>query len=247
MLSQSVIIRLFCLSFSAIAANAHLPYEPVLIESRPPPLPIYGPQIPIVAASVKSPPVVAAVKAPLPHVHVPLPPVHRARIGVKTVFRPPPPAPQVVQQVAQPYVQPVSFNIEQHELVGVPEPYNFNYEHKDDTGNGQYRRESGDTNGVVRGSYGYTDAYGLYRIVDYVADKDGFRASIRTNEPGLNEPHPISGTVPNPADITLAAEETPGRVKDLIRLAPIKQWDGQGRHIRAPASNSVDNKYVSRD
>ncbi|CAG2183450.1 unnamed protein product, partial [Oppiella nova] len=137
------------------------------------------------AASVKSPPIVAAVKS------VPLPPVTRARIGVKTVFRPPPPAP-IVQQVVQ---QPL--HIEQHELVGVPEPYNFNFEHKDDSGNGQYRRESGDTAGVVRGSYGYTDAYGLYRIVDYVADKDGFRASIRTNEPGLNEPHPVSGSVPN--------------------------------------------------
>lgn len=57
----------------------------------------------------------------------------------------------------------------------MPEPYNFNFDFKDDTGNGQYRRESGDTAGVVRGSYGYTDAYGLYRIVDYVADKDGFR------------------------------------------------------------------------
>ena len=57
----------------------------------------------------------------------------------------------------------------------MPEPYNFNFDVKDDSGNGQYRRESGDTAGVVRGSYGYTDAYGLYRIVDYVADKDGFR------------------------------------------------------------------------
>jgi len=138
--------------------------------------------------------------------------------------------------------QPVPI-IEQHELVGVPEPYNFNFDVKDDTGNGQYRRESGDTAGVVRGSYGYTDAYGLYRIVDYVADKDGFRASIRTNEPGLNEPSPVTGTVPNPADITLAAEDTPARVKDLIRLAPIKAYDGR---IRAPITNSVDNR-ISKD
>ena len=34
------------------------------------------------------------------------------------------------------------------------------------------------------GSYGYVDSYGIYRQVDYVADKDGFRATIKTNEPG---------------------------------------------------------------
>lgn len=56
-----------------------------------------------------------------------------------------------------------------------PEPYSFNFNVNDDSGNGQFRREEGDRNGVVRGSYGYTDAWGLYRIVDYVADKNGFR------------------------------------------------------------------------
>lgn len=34
------------------------------------------------------------------------------------------------------------------------------------------------------GSYGYTDSYGIYRQVDYIADKHGFRATIKTNEPG---------------------------------------------------------------
>lgn len=37
------------------------------------------------------------------------------------------------------------------------------------------------------GSYGYTDAYGVYRKVDYVADENGFRATIRSNEPGTKE------------------------------------------------------------
>lgn len=36
----------------------------------------------------------------------------------------------------------------------------------------------------ITGSYGYTDSYGIYRQVDYVADKNGFRATIKTNEPG---------------------------------------------------------------
>ncbi len=36
------------------------------------------------------------------------------------------------------------------------------------------------------GSYGYTDGHGIYRQVDYVADKHGFRATIKTNEPGTS-------------------------------------------------------------
>lgn len=36
----------------------------------------------------------------------------------------------------------------------------------------------------MEGTYGYTDSYGIYRQVDYVADKHGFRATIKTNEPG---------------------------------------------------------------
>lgn len=45
----------------------------------------------------------------------------------------------------------------------------------------------------MRGSYGYTDANGIYRHVDYVADQNGFRANIKSNEPGLiGETQPAS-------------------------------------------------------
>lgn len=101
-----------------------------------------------------------------------------------------------------------------HEVVGRPEPFNFNYDVKDDYGNSQYRREDSDDSGAVRGSYGYTDANGLYRIVDYVADDNGFRATIRTNEPGLVEPSPATGEVLNPADVILNAEATPAGVRE---------------------------------
>ncbi len=37
------------------------------------------------------------------------------------------------------------------------------------------------------GSYGYTDGHGIYRQVDYIADKSGFRAVIKTNEPGTDD------------------------------------------------------------
>jgi len=81
------------------------------------------------------------------------------------------------------------------------DPYNFGYDVKDDFGNRQYRKEEADGQGVIRGSYGYTDANGLYRIVEYVADAAGFRANVKTNEPGLSNQ--------NSADVLLNAVEPP--------------------------------------
>jgi len=41
------------------------------------------------------------------------------------------------------------------------------------------------------------DALGLSRIVDYVADDAGYRAAIRTNEPGTANA--------NPADVSISS------------------------------------------
>lgn len=40
----------------------------------------------------------------------------------------------------------------------------------------------------VHGSYGFRDINGIYREVHYVADKNGFRATIKSNEPTLQNP-----------------------------------------------------------
>ncbi|GBM67594.1 hypothetical protein AVEN_44743-1 [Araneus ventricosus] len=66
-----------------------------------------------------------------------------------------------------------------------PKSYRFNYFIVDDQGNTNYRDEEADESGTVRGSYGYTDTTGLFRIVAYTADSNGFRANIKTNEPSL--------------------------------------------------------------
>ncbi|KAH7963365.1 hypothetical protein HPB52_020759 [Rhipicephalus sanguineus] len=47
-----------------------------------------------------------------------------------------------------------------------------------------FRSEQGDSNNIKTGSYGYRDVNGLYRRVNYVADANGFRATVDTNEPG---------------------------------------------------------------
>ncbi|GBN77268.1 hypothetical protein AVEN_130964-1 [Araneus ventricosus] len=89
----------------------------------------------------------------------------------------------------------------------VPQPYNFDYQSADEQGNTHYHREEADASGTVRGSYGYTDVQGLYRVVDYIADVNGFRASIRTNEPGTDGKE-------SPADVQMTVEQPPFGIQD---------------------------------
>ncbi|XP_035219097.1 uncharacterized protein LOC118192281 isoform X1 [Stegodyphus dumicola] len=79
-----------------------------------------------------------------------------------------------------------------------PQPYIFGYELKDENGATQSRKEQGDDYGNKRGSYGYTDGYGIYRQVDYIADAHGFRAIVKTNEPGTENQ--------DPADVKMLSE-----------------------------------------
>ncbi|XP_067128340.1 cuticle protein 10.9-like [Centruroides vittatus] len=84
-----------------------------------------------------------------------------------------------------------------------PRPYDFGYETKDEFGATQNRQESSDGVGV-KGSYGYTDPFGIFRQVDYIADEFGFRAKVRTNEPGTANQ--------DPADVLVDADPVPGPV-----------------------------------
>ncbi|GBM87438.1 hypothetical protein AVEN_105911-1, partial [Araneus ventricosus] len=44
----------------------------------------------------------------------------------------------------------------------------------------------------VKGSYGFTDGRGIHRQVNYVADNAGFRAQVKTNEPGTANQNPAA-------------------------------------------------------
>ncbi|KAG8188496.1 hypothetical protein JTE90_008061 [Oedothorax gibbosus] len=72
----------------------------------------------------------------------------------------------------------------------VAKPYAFGYSVKDHHGE-QHREESGH-GGAVKGSYGFTDARGVHRQVEYVADGAGFRAQVKTNEPGTANQNPAA-------------------------------------------------------
>ncbi|KAH9371589.1 hypothetical protein HPB48_021438 [Haemaphysalis longicornis] len=65
-----------------------------------------------------------------------------------------------------------------------PQPYSFGYDNTDEFGTQTFHKEQGDASNTKTGSYGYRDEYGIFRRVNYVADANGFRATIDTNEPG---------------------------------------------------------------
>ncbi|GIX67291.1 hypothetical protein CEXT_791421 [Caerostris extrusa] len=73
--------------------------------------------------------------------------------------------------------------------INYDQPYKFGYSIKDKYSE-QHRDEISNGAGDVKGSYGYVDAKGVYRKVEYVADKGGFRAEIKTNEPGTANQDP---------------------------------------------------------
>ncbi|GFS53202.1 cuticle protein 14 isoform b [Nephila pilipes] len=63
--------------------------------------------------------------------------------------------------------------------------YAFGY-NEDHTSGGSFRRETGDQFGNKIGSYGLRVGDGRMRIVNYVADHNGYRADVVSNEPGLS-------------------------------------------------------------
>ncbi|XP_055932912.1 uncharacterized protein LOC129962934 [Argiope bruennichi] len=82
---------------------------------------------------------------------------------------------------------------EKHE----PIPYEFGYETNDDKGTTTFRKEKSDGK-KVEGTFGYKDDKGIERVVEYIADEHGYRAQIKTNEPGTESQ--------NPADVILDAK-----------------------------------------
>ncbi|XP_076322172.1 uncharacterized protein LOC143231535 [Tachypleus tridentatus] len=103
------------------------------------------------------------------------------------------------------YVSPYSYAparyAYQPDVYAKPQPYNTGYDIQNEYGDRQWQQEQGDEYGNKQGSYGYRDAYGISRQVDYVADKGGYRANIKTNEPGTANQ--------NPADVNIYSDAAP--------------------------------------
>ncbi|GBM71506.1 hypothetical protein AVEN_183653-1 [Araneus ventricosus] len=127
--------------------------------------------------------------------------------------------------LALPYGAPAAQE-EKHE----PLPYEFGYETNDDKGTTTFRKEKSDGK-KVEGTYGYKDDKGIERVVEYVADEHGYRAQIKTNEPGTESQ--------NPADVILDA-------KPIIVEEP-KAAPAPKPHYEAPRYAAThEHKYEAR-
>ncbi|GIZ02777.1 hypothetical protein CEXT_132491 [Caerostris extrusa] len=76
--------------------------------------------------------------------------------------------------------------------------YAFGYGIKDGLGATNSRSEVGDAHGNKKGSYTIADIDGRARRVDYVADGHGFRATVKTNEPGTAASAPAAALIASP-------------------------------------------------
>ncbi|GIY30445.1 uncharacterized protein CDAR_375971 [Caerostris darwini] len=90
--------------------------------------------------------------------------------------------------------------------MGAPRPFAMGYQ-ASGGGASSFRSEQGDGSGGVRGSYGYRDAQGLYRMVEYSAGQGGFQAAVKTNEPGTDGKE-------NPADVSMNVQPAPAGIQD---------------------------------
>ncbi|XP_075551999.1 uncharacterized protein LOC142585262 [Dermacentor variabilis] len=108
--------------------------------------------------------------------------------------------------------------------------YEFGYEEKHTSG-GSFRQETGDVYGNKYGSYGLTDADGRVRIVKYVADANGFRVIVNTNEPGTAPSTPAAASINVPQEPIVP---TP-IVKAVVPAAPVVTAAAAPAVVAAPA------------
>ncbi|KAK8754921.1 hypothetical protein V5799_002389 [Amblyomma americanum] len=123
-----------------------------------------------------------------------------------------------------------------------PQPYSFGYDNVDEYGNRQFRSDQGDSTNAKTGSYG------LYRRVNYVADVNGFRVTVDTNEPGT----PPDATVDVVFHAAQVVPPTPGGAAGSAPgVAPFaygtrgaapnysSAYNGYGRYGNAPYGSNV--------
>lgn len=98
--------------------------------------------------------------------------------------------------------------------------YNFGY-NEDHTSGGTFRREAGDAHGNVAGSYGLRDADGRIRIVNYIANDDGFKADIQTNEPGVEPKDTADASFNKAASVLVETVAAPAPIVAVPHAEPV--------------------------
>ncbi|CAL1293154.1 unnamed protein product [Larinioides sclopetarius] len=99
--------------------------------------------------------------------------------------------------------------------------YAFNYGIKDGLGATNSRAEVGDAHANKKGTYTIADIDGRARRVDYVADGHGFRATVKTNEPGTAASAPAAALIASPYAGPVANHEAPAAAVVGHAAAPV--------------------------
>jgi len=118
-----------------------------------------------------------------------------------------------------------------------PQPYKIGYDVKDSYGSTLQQKEEGDAHGNKRGSYGYTDGHGIYRQVDYIADKSGFRAVIKTNEPGTDDQ--------DSADVKISSSAPKNDYNEGPSLYKAQSYSAPSYSYSAPSRSYESSSYGS--
>lgn len=120
------------------------------------------------------------------------------------------------------------------EPVYPPIPYQFAY--KAETSEGSHSQdETSDANGRRQGSYSISLADGRQRSVSYVADEDGFRAEVSTNELGTESKDAADAKYSSSAITGKEAAIQYGTIASADQKVKIVQAPGPALKIAAPA------------
>jgi len=89
---------------------------------------------------------------------------------------------------------------------------NYAFAYKEDHASGGTTRQEKGGKGYAAGSYTLRDHDGRQRVVNYVADAHGFRADIKTNEPGVDSKE-------DPADVSINGGKLIAIAEPLAKLS----------------------------
>ncbi|UYV75090.1 hypothetical protein LAZ67_12002441, partial [Cordylochernes scorpioides] len=135
------------------------------------------------------------------------------------------------------------------------QPYNFEFNIPvgDHNGFGQIsRQESKDESGRVVGSYTINDPDGRQRIVNYIADESGYRASIQTNEPGTKSESPADANIEPIQPYKFEYNIPVGDHNGFGQISRQESKDESGRVVGSYSINDPDGRqrivnYVADD
>ncbi|OQR77389.1 cuticle protein 10.9-like [Tropilaelaps mercedesae] len=120
-------------------------------------------------------------------------------------------------------------NVQLQQIQYPPTPFEYSYTSEDPEGS-HSAQSSGDGNGRVTGSYSLTLADGRTRTVNYVADENGYRAEVTTNELGTESK--------NSADV-IWTSSAPTGIEAAIQFGPPREIVQQRSVATAPVTATL--------